>query len=116
MQDCDKPSRSVAHVGASGVLRQSRAAMPSVSKCDSPCGKLTCGNSSAKLEAFRHACIHHVCIPIHNMYIKIHACLGGDGRAASSRSAARGGSPITARALNETMMALFGVGGSGGSH
>ena len=103
MQDCDKPSRSVAHVGASGVLRQSRAAMPSVSKCDSPCGKLTCGNSSAKLEAFRHACIHHVCIPIHNMYIKIHARLGG-------------GSPITARALNETMMALFGVGGSGGSH
>ena len=84
MQDCDKPSRSVAHVGASGVLRQSRAAMPSVSKCDSPCGKLTCGNSSAKLEAFRHACIHHVCIPIHSMYIKIHACLGGDGLATSS--------------------------------
>ena len=69
MQDCDKPSRSVAHVGASGVLRQSRAAMPSVSKCDSPCGKLTCGNSSAKLEA---------------LYIKIHACLGGDGLATSS--------------------------------
>ena len=114
MQDCDKPSRSVAHVGASGVLRQSRAAMPSVSKCDSPCGKLTCGNSSAKLEAFRHACIHHVCIPIHYMYIKIHACLGGDGLA--TRGPARGGSPITARALNETMMALFGVGGSGGSH
>ena len=121
MQDCDKPSRSVAHVGASGVLRQSRAAMPSVSKCDSPCGKLTCGNSSAKLEAFRHACIHHVCIPIHNMYIKIHACLaemGSPPLAAGfqTRGPARGGSPITARALNETMMALFGVGGSGGSH
>ena len=84
MQDCDKPSRSVAHVGASGVLRQSRAAMPSVSKCGSPCGKLTCGNSSAKLEAFRYACIHHACIPIHNMYIKIYACLGGDGLATSS--------------------------------
>ena len=33
-----------------------------------------------------------------------------------TRGPARGGSPITARALNETMMALFGVGGSGGSH